>query len=89
MHVKLGVGDAMRTTIEITSEHREKLVALAARRRMKGFSGLIREALEMYLEAQERERDGVARALAVRGALDEDEAGQMREAARLLRESWR
>jgi len=79
----------MRTTVEITSEHREKLVALAARRRMKGFSALIREALEMYLRELEREEEKVARALAVKGVIGEDEADEMLRVADALRRSWR
>jgi len=79
----------MRTTVEITSEHREKLVALAARRRMKGFSALIREALEMYLRELEREEEKVKRALAVKGVIGKDEADEMLRVADALRRSWR
>ncbi len=40
----------MRTTIELTDDHRAKLLALAAKRRLRGFSSLVREALDRYLE---------------------------------------
>ena len=42
----------MRTTIEIKPEHRAKLLALAARRGSKGFSELVAEALDVYLELE-------------------------------------
>ena len=42
----------MRTTVEITAEQRAQLLKLAARRGEKGFSGLVREALETYLAHQ-------------------------------------
>ena len=47
----------MRTTIELKSEHRSALLALAARRGEKGFSSVIEEAIESYL-AGEAEREG-------------------------------
>ena len=41
----------MRTTVEITSAQRARLLALAARRGDKGFSRLVQEALDAYLGA--------------------------------------
>ena len=35
----------MKTTVEITDEHRARLVELAARRREKGFSRIVSEAM--------------------------------------------
>jgi hypothetical protein len=40
----------MRTTIELTDDQRAKLLALAAKRRLRGYSALIQEALERYLK---------------------------------------
>lgn len=79
----------MRTTIEISEEHRAQLLKLAARRGEKGFSNLVQEALDGYLEAQSRADDKRRRALLLRGALDEREAGRLRARAAALRESWR
>jgi metal-responsive CopG/Arc/MetJ family transcriptional regulator len=39
----------MRTTIELSDEHRAKLMALAAERGVRGFSELVRDAIEHYL----------------------------------------
>ncbi len=79
----------MRTTIEIKSEHRAKLLALAARRGAKGFSELVGEALEAYLHA-EADREALRRrAVRLRGALPAREARSLRETAEALRKSWR
>ena len=82
----------MRTTIELTDDHRAKLLALAARRRLRGFSALIREALERYLE--ERSNGGRTQAGAkaarsarkIRARMTETEAEQMQ---RRIDELWR
>lgn len=78
----------MRTTIEISEEHRAQLLKLAARRGEKGFSNLVQEALDGYLGAQSRADDKRRRALMLRGALGR-EAGRRRARAAALRESWR
>jgi metal-responsive CopG/Arc/MetJ family transcriptional regulator len=79
----------MRTTIEIKPEHRAKLLELAARRGAKGFSELVAEALETYLQA-EADRDGQRkRAARLRGALRAREADGLRTATEALRRIWR
>jgi predicted transcriptional regulator len=79
----------MRTTIEITSEHRARLVELAARRGEKGFSHLIQEALDAYLKGQAKQDEQRRRALMLKGILGTREAERLREATRAIRESWR
>ena len=82
----------MRTTIELTDDHRAKLLALAARRRLRGFSALIREALERYLEEPSNGGQTQAGAKAARSArkirarMTETEAEQMQ---RRINELWR
>jgi metal-responsive CopG/Arc/MetJ family transcriptional regulator len=81
--------DLVRTTIELKPEHRAKLLEVAARRGEKGFSTVIAEALQAYLEniaAKERLR---RRALALRGSLPKAEADRLRHDAAELREHWR
>ncbi len=39
----------MRTTIELTDEQRAALMALAGKRRLRGYSPLVQEALTQYL----------------------------------------
>jgi metal-responsive CopG/Arc/MetJ family transcriptional regulator len=79
----------MRTTIEISEEHRAQLLQLAARRGEKGFSKLVREALETYLDAHSRADDKRRRALLLRGSLGEGGAKQLRERTADIRGSWR
>ena len=79
----------MRTTIELRAEHRARLLELAARRGEKGFSSVIAEAVDSYLEsAAERERQ-VRSGLAARGKLSPHDEAELREAVRHVREFWR
>ena len=48
-------GKQMRTIVDIKPEHRDALLALAARRGQKGFSLVLAEAIEEYLD-EERTR---------------------------------
>ena len=79
----------MRTTIEITAEQRSKLLYLAAMRGRKGFSELVREALDEYLATRLAADDPTVRALAMKGSLDEDDAEALEQNAARLRGSWR
>ena len=79
----------MRTTIEITPEHRAKLVELAARRGAKGFSQLVGEALEAYLRAEADRAARRKRAVRLKGTLPAREARALRDAAEALRRTWR
>jgi predicted DNA-binding protein len=79
----------MRTTIEIPDEQRARLLQLAAERGEKGFSGLVQEALEMYLDDLDRRAKRIRDALSVLGKLDDASAKQMEETVRKLRKSWR
>ena len=50
MHVH-GTHDLlMRTTIELSDEHRARLLELAARRGEKGFSSIVEEALARFVD---------------------------------------
>jgi metal-responsive CopG/Arc/MetJ family transcriptional regulator len=81
----------MRTTIEIDDELRARLLALAARRGEKGFSGLVSEAIERYLSDEENreEQQRKAAALDALGSLSDEEADALEERTRRLREKWR
>jgi hypothetical protein len=79
----------MRTTIEMKPEHRSRLLAIAAKRGEKGFSGLIGEALDAYLGAETERKRRREKALRVRGALRAREADRLRERTAALRSSWR
>ena len=85
----------MRTTIELTDDHRARLLALAARRRLRGYSVLIREAVERYLEEAldgGRTQAGAKASRAarkIRGSVSETEAERMRRRIEKLWERWR
>jgi predicted DNA-binding protein len=79
----------MRTTIELSREHRARLVELAARRGEKGFSKVVREALDHYLNKVDSREDAVREALGVLGSLDEEAADHFLDTSRRMRETWR
>lgn len=79
----------MRTTIEMKPEHRAELMRLAAARGEKGFSSLVSDALDLYLETERRRQKQLKDALAVRGSLTDAEAEEIRAEIRKIRAHWR
>ena len=85
----------MLTTIELTDDQRAKLLGLAAKRRLRGYSALIHEALERYLEEALNGGETQARAKAaraarkIRGSLTEAQAERMRRRIEELWKRWR
>lgn len=79
----------MRTTIEITNGQRAELLKIAAGRGEKGFSAVVRDALDAYLEAHAA-KDGATRAaLGMRGALVGSEGDELSEHVRAAKARWR
>lgn len=77
----------MRTTIEITNEHRAALLDLAARRGTKGFSAVVGEAIDLYLR---RGAQGGGRSVSeLRGSLGGGAARSLRRGVAAARERWR
>lgn len=81
----------MRTTIDLRDDLRARILALAAERRLRGFSQIVEEAIERYLDAEaDADRDRrVAAALAALGSLPPRSAEAMRRRVRRLRKRWR
>jgi hypothetical protein len=79
----------VRITVELKPEHRSRLLAMAARRGDKGFSDVLREALDAYLNAQTESEHRRRKALALQGSLKAREAKKLRERAAALRKDWR
>jgi len=84
-------GGSMRTTVELSDEHRARLLALAAQRGQKGYSRVLCDTIAAGLEVlsereHERRRE---RALAALGCLSEERAEEMKREVRWLREHWR
>jgi predicted transcriptional regulator len=79
----------MRTTVEITDEQRARLLEIAGRRGEKGFSRLVQEAIDLYLERLTRNDEAVDDALAVIGSFSENAAGRLEHSVREIRGRWR
>ena len=79
----------MRTTAKIKPEHRSALLALAARRGEKGFSSVLAEAIEEYLNEEKTRVQRRKELLSLAGSLSADEAKALRKTATSLRENWR
>jgi len=79
----------MRTTIELSDQHRAKLLELAAERGEKGFSRIVQEAVDRYLLEQGSRRDRVEQALRLRGSLGKASADALEESVALSRSKWR
>ena len=81
MHARACMMESMRTTIEMKADHRARLLELAARRGDKGFSNLVAEAIDLYLDSlSEKERRRTI-AMRLRGCLSPQEALEFRAAA--------
>jgi hypothetical protein len=79
----------MRTTVEMKPEHRSALLALAARRGEKGFSSVLAEAIEEYLDEEKTRVQRRKELLSLAGSLSADEAKALRNTATSLRKDWR
>ena len=66
-----------------------RLLEFAARRGEKGFSNLVREAVEAYLAGAEAREQARTSAVQVLGTLSDDDADRMAASARHARERWR
>lgn len=77
----------MRTTVELSNEKRAKLLAIAARRGLRGYFRLIDEALDLYLAREEEKRAGeLKELLSLAGTLTDAEAAEMEKR---IGEAWR
>ncbi len=69
--------------------HRARILELAAARGEKGFSNVVAEALELYLETQRNRTSAVRGALALKGCMDEAEAAALSADTQKIRTNWR
>jgi hypothetical protein len=89
LHVHACHNGRVRTTIEMKPEHRARILELAAKRGEKGFSGVVAEALELYLDAQNRGGNAIQAALSLKGSLRDAEAAGLLTRTRRIRANWR
>lgn len=74
--------ERVRATIELRAEHLEKLRELAARRKEKGYSKLIGEALDAFFANPADDAERRAAVEATCGMLSEEKAEALRAAIR-------
>ena len=79
----------MRTTIELSDEHRSSLHALAARRGLRGYSRLIQEAVDLYVQKVAVQENAPAHLLRMRGTWNREEAEKVRKKLREIRKNWK
>ena len=89
MHVHVYDIQGMRTTVEINDDQRAALLSIAAERGEKGFSCLVREAIDQYLAGRREQAARVEAALEVKGALDLREAEELMANCVSIRAEWR
>jgi len=89
VHVHACDNASMRTTIEMKPEHRARILELAANRGEKGFSTVVAEALELYLEAESGRTNAIQSALALKGSMRAAEAASLLTCTRKIRADWR
>jgi len=75
----------MRTKVELSDEHRAALHAIAARRGLRGFSGVIRDAIDFYLRHHEAGAEARGELKKRRGAWTAEEVERLRRAVAELR----
>jgi len=79
----------MRTTVEIEDSQRAELLKLAAQRGEKGFSAIVREALDGYIQQHRAKREVIAEALKLQGTFSDSEADSLEASVQQIRGKWR
>lgn len=78
----------MRTTIEIPDRLRAALLAISAKRGLRGFSKIVEEALELYLQTMASRDKALADLLSLKGSWSDQEAKDTRQAIRKVKDNW-
>ncbi len=79
----------MRTTIEFSDDHRSALHSLAAQRRLRGYSKLIEEAIDLYIKERAKQDNGVKSLLRMKGTWSKEEARRVRKRLEEIKENWK
>jgi predicted DNA-binding protein len=81
--------EEMRTTIELSDDHRSALHSLAARRGLRGYSKLIQEAIDFYIKEKAKRGDSVRLLLRMRGTWSEEGVKRFRKKLEEIRRNWK
>ncbi len=79
----------MRTTIELSDDHRSALHSLAARRRLRGYSKLIQEAIDFYIKEKVKGGGSNKHLLKMKGTWSEEETKKFRKRLEEIRRNWK
>ena len=79
----------MRTTVELSNDHRSSLHSLAARRGLRGYSKLIQEAVDLYIQEMTAKEGGAKHLLQMRGTWNKEEARKLQRKLRGIRKNWK
>jgi ATP phosphoribosyltransferase regulatory subunit HisZ len=78
----------MRTTVEIKPEHRDALLALAARRGHKRISTVLAEVIDTFLLGEVERENRRKTLLLLSGSLSRADGEKLRRATMDIRRSW-
>ena len=79
----------MRTTVELSNDHRSSLHSLAARRGLRGYSKLIQEAVDLYIQEMTAKEGGAKDVLQMRGSWNKEEARKFQKKLKGIRKNWK
>jgi hypothetical protein len=79
----------MRTTIDLSNDHRSSLHSLAARRGLRGYSKLIQEAVDLYIQEMTASEGNAKHLLKMRGTWDKEDTRKFRKKLREIRRNWK
>ena len=78
----------MRTTIELSDRHRGILHALSSERGLRGYSRIIEEAIDFYIEEKALKDNTVQELLQLKGSWSAEEGERMKAKLKEIREDW-
>lgn len=78
----------MRTTIELSDEHRSALHSLAVRKGFRGYSKVIQEAIDFYIDEKLKKENGAGRLLKMKGTWSKEETKKARKKLVEIRRLW-
>ena len=79
----------MRTTIELSNNHRSFLHSLAARRGLRGYSKLIQEAVDFYIQQMATKEGNTKHLLTMRGTWNKEDTRKFKNRLREIRRNWK
>lgn len=88
MHMHVNYIDTMRTTVDIPGRLRQKLIAEATTKNLKGFSSIIVQALEEYFDKHEK-TTAQQEIQKLRGSISREEYEREMEMLQRGRNQWR